>query len=95
LFVLDEATYTVGFSGVWPVFLMLMCLETTLNSPGKMYPFTAMEEGNSARMITTSDLAIVGLRTTGTFNLLLYDWLINFIFIFIFIFCCFEENGNN
>jgi hypothetical protein len=36
-------------------------------------------------MITTSDLAIVGLSTTGTFNLLLYDWLINFIFIFIFL----------
>jgi hypothetical protein len=60
-----------------------------------MYPFTAMEEGNSARMITTSDLAIVGLRTTGTFNLLLYDWLINFIFIFIFIFIYLEEKGNN
>jgi hypothetical protein len=78
---------------------MLMCLETTLNSPGKvkkkMYPFTAMEEGNSACTITTSDLAIVGLSTTGTFNLLLYDWLINFIFIFICIFCCLEENGNN
>jgi hypothetical protein len=76
-------------------FFMLMCLETTLNSPGKMYPFTAMEEGNSACTITTSDLAIVGLSTTGTFNLLLYDWLINFIFIFICIFCCLEENGNN
>jgi hypothetical protein len=39
-----------------------------------------MEElGNSACMITTSELAIVGFSTTGTFNLLLYDWLINFI----------------
>ncbi|KAL9370494.1 hypothetical protein Peur_035634 [Populus x canadensis] len=39
-----------------------------------MYPFTAMEEGNSACMITTSDLAIVvGLSATGAFNLLLND----------------------